>query len=145
MADYLGTVLPGITVTAIGGLAFVAYRHPARYRDLAGILAILCNLVLVGGIVWNMGIAAAYSAVVKVELLGDKYREVAGIIGGLEISLWWLLVSAAVQCYILVLTQLRNWLPDEQSPVAVRVENTRSSDSNSSTVTGQAPGTSNGG
>lgn len=116
MADFLGTVLSGITVAAIGGLAFVAYRHPARYRDWVGILALLCNLVLACGITWNLANSETSSALLKPELLGDKYGEVAGIISGLQLSPWWLLACAALQCYILVLTQLRNWLPDETPP-----------------------------
>ena len=122
MADYLVAVLAGITVTAVGGLAFVAYRHPARYRKLASPLAILCNLAICGVVLWDMSNNEVYSAVAKFELLGEKYKEVAGIISGLQISPWWILGCLLLQVYILLLLQLRNWLPDEPPPVRVNAD-----------------------
>lgn len=56
-------VLASIVLAALGGLTFLAYKHPEAYEKLFWPLVILLNAALFGAIVWDAGLGAGYRIV----------------------------------------------------------------------------------
>jgi hypothetical protein len=61
----MNKIAPGLALATISSLTFLAYQHPTAYQTLLPYLSIGLACLSLGAAIWNSGLSAAYSKMLK--------------------------------------------------------------------------------
>jgi hypothetical protein len=116
MDSYWPAVLGVVLIAAAGGLAFVAYRHPAAFRENLGLpLAFLTAVAFIVLSFWNLGALHAQSqsllnAVKDLDRAGSASATVSSLAERIRetylLEVYGLLIAVAIIAYLLLLSRL---------------------------------------
>jgi hypothetical protein len=108
-------IIPGLivsfTVALVTGLAAFAYKHPRAYNRFGGALLWALGIVFCGAAVWNLSNQTVLDAIFAQDRKVDGLQlweraQIAGIVMGLRVPGWLMLIVLAVIAYLAGLTQL---------------------------------------
>jgi hypothetical protein len=116
MDDSVEKAVAGLVVAAIGGLTFVAYRHPIAYAKLGVWLGFINVLLGIGTTGWNISNYTLLTAIMTSGLVGDKTTEVNGIANKLVVSPWWMAAIVCFSFYHMFLLSFPRWLLEDEPP-----------------------------
>jgi len=115
MDEVVEQAVVALVVSAVGALAFIAYKHPKGFEKIIGKLWFAGFAIYVIGSVWNVALLQSAEAVKGLQL--DK-STTDRIIAALPdfIPWWWHLIYVAVMIYLAILWSLPYWLLDAEPP-----------------------------
>jgi hypothetical protein len=114
MDSYWPAVLGVVLIAAAGGLALVAYRHPAAFRENLGLpLAFVTAVAFIGLSFWNLGALHAQSQAL-LNAVKDQDRAASATVSSLAerirdtylLEVYGLLIAVAIIAYLLLLSRL---------------------------------------
>jgi hypothetical protein len=98
-----------LAVAAIGGITFIAYRHPNAYRIIFIVLIVCYIAATVAMTAWNEGSYHTYRALLDY-IEGDNIAKAKAVRENYQIPNWIILSSIGVYAYLCFLYFLPNIL-----------------------------------
>ena len=107
MSDSLSVVMP-----AIGGITYLAYKHPKAYRRIFLILVLVSCVVLFGALVWNAGVNVTFMELLDT-VRADSVLAAREKIRSMRIPSGYCFAGTGWLFYLLFLKQLPELLKEE--------------------------------
>lgn len=116
MDDAVAKTIQALAVAAIGGLTFIAYRHPKSYRAISGKLQALAFAAIAVGMAYNFGLSRARQIVSQSDpLTSDQIAKIGATIVAEDLSFWPAgAVAIGLTIYLIFLDTFPWWLLEEK-------------------------------
>jgi hypothetical protein len=117
-------------IAAISALAFIAYKHPRAYPRLALILIIVVALCTCSGLIWELSIENAESALVRSGLIPhDKVTQMHDTLSAFLLPQWVPNSATGAILYFCFLLSFPLWLLEKKPAQDARAKNDQETES----------------
>jgi hypothetical protein len=113
MNNLVATLVAALTVSALTGITFLAYKHHRAYSNLFLVLFTVYFIVLIFYLTWNGGVLWTYSAISDF-IQPDKFSEARAARDNIQIPFWVFVVASGASLYTSFLLYLPNLLANDK-------------------------------